>query len=59
MKIKFEIGIATRKVGSRTTQILEVDKEDIEHLDEEELEDYVWEHLGGQDAVWEMIEATI
>jgi hypothetical protein len=50
MSIKFEIGAATDKVGSRSTTILEVDEGDLDGVAPDEIEDYVWENLGGKEA---------
>ena len=57
--IKFTIGVSTGTIGSGKERIIEIDKEDLEGVPEDEWDDYVWEELGGKEDFWDMIDSWI
>ena len=58
-KIKFEVSVSTNKVGSKCTDTLEVDKEDLEGIAEADIDDFVWEECGGKELAFNMCELNI
>lgn len=54
--IKYEIGVSTNKIGSKTTRIIEIDTEDLEDVPENEWDGFVYDELGGVETAHEMID---
>lgn len=57
--LMFEISVSTRFINSKDKCEFEIPKEELEGVPEDEWEDYVWDHLGGKEKAFEMIEMNI
>ena len=57
--MKFKVCVNTGYVGCKNCEELEIDEEDIEDVPEDEINDYVWEQLGGKDVAFDLCEMWI
>ncbi len=58
-KIIFTITVSTSYVGSDSSRDIEIYREDLEGVPEEEWDDYVYEKLGGKEVMFEMLDISI
>ena len=57
--ITFTITVSTRYVGSKDEETIEIDREDLQDVPEDDWDDYVWDHLGGKEVAHELVNMDI
>ena len=57
--ITFTVRASTNRVGSNVEDTIDIDREDLEGVKEEDWDDYVWEHLGGKEVIYNLLNMDI